>query len=117
VVTQLLRAFDPWTAAVGAPYRSRFHPDYVAWDHRACHVRAGDGLQVIGGCGFGCILIRRAALAGDTFAFGFREPEDFDHAFCNRVTRKGWTIKIDWSQICLHHGSHGSPDGHPLPSL
>jgi hypothetical protein len=116
VVAQLLRGFDPWTAAVGAPYRSRFHPDHVAWDHRARHLRAGEGLQVIGGCGFGCILIRRAALAGDAFGFGFREPEDFDHAFCQRVTRKGGTIKIDWSQICLHQGSRVSPDGHPLPS-
>jgi glycosyltransferase involved in cell wall biosynthesis len=112
VVDQLLRAFDPRTAAVGAPYRSRFHRGYVAWDHQIRHVSQGDGVQVVGGCGFGCILIRRAALGNDAFGFGFREPEDFDHAFCRRIARKGWTIKIDWSQICLHHGSQVSPDSH-----
>ena len=108
VIDRLLRAFDPFTAAVGAPYRSRFHPGYVVWDHQIRHLPRGDGVQIVGGCGFGCILVRRAALADEAFAFGFGEPEDFDHAFCQRIIGKGWRIKTDWSQVCHHHGDWGS---------
>jgi glycosyltransferase involved in cell wall biosynthesis len=105
VVERLLRAFDPWTAAVGAPYRSRFHPDYVAWNHQIRHLPEGDGVRVIGGCGFGCLMIRRACLSDETFAFGYQEPEDFDHAFCRRVFEKRLVIKMDWSQPCQHLSS------------
>jgi glycosyltransferase involved in cell wall biosynthesis len=108
VIDRLLRAFDPFTAAVGAPYRSRFHADYVVWDHQIRHLPRGNGVQTVGGCGFGCILIRRAALADEAFAFGFGEPEDFDHAFCQRIIGKGWRIKTDWSQVCEHHGAWGT---------
>ena len=102
VIERLLWAMDTRTAAVAAPYRSRFHQAYVAWDDRSRHYFSGEGVRAIGGCGFGCLLIRRAAFAGETFAFGYAENDWFDHAFCRRLRLDGWTIKIDWSQECLH---------------
>jgi hypothetical protein len=102
VIERLLRAMDQWTAAVGAPYRSRFHDAYVAWDDASRHYQQGEGVQSIGGCGFGCLLIRRAAFAGEMFHFGFGESDWFDPAFCRRLRLAGWTIKIDWSQECVH---------------
>ncbi len=102
VIERLLFAMDARTAAVGAPYRSRFHDAYVAWDDRARNFYGGEGVHAIGGCGFGCVLVRRAALAPDTLLFGYAEHIWFDHAFCNRLRRGGWTIKIDWTQECLH---------------
>ncbi len=102
VIERLLRAMDRRTAAVAAPYRSRFHDAYVAWDDRTRHFYGGEGVQSIGGCGFGCLLVRRAALAGETFLFGFDEHYWFDHAFSRRVRLAGWTIKMDWTQECIH---------------
>ncbi|MDG3003619.1 glycosyltransferase [Paludisphaera mucosa] len=102
VVEKLLRSMDERTAAVAAPYRSRFHEGYVAWDDEVRHYQGGEGVHPIAGCGFGCLLLRRTVLTGDTFQFGFSESRWFDHAFCRRLRRSGWTIKIDWSQECEH---------------
>jgi GT2 family glycosyltransferase len=106
VIERLLRAMDQWTAAVAAPYRSRLFGDYVAWDDHTHHYAGGEGVRTIGGCGFGCLLLRRAAFAGETFHFGFAESDWFDPAFCRRLRLAGWTIKIDWSQECAHVKNH-----------
>ncbi|QEH33014.1 UDP-Glc:alpha-D-GlcNAc-diphosphoundecaprenol beta-1,3-glucosyltransferase WfgD [Aquisphaera giovannonii] len=102
VIERLLRAFDRETAAVGAPYRSRGLGHYVAWDDEGEHLPGGEGVAAIGGCGFGCLLIRTSVLRDATFSYGYAEPIDFDPAFCRRLRRDGWTIKMDWSQECAH---------------
>ena len=102
VIERLMRAMDQWTGAVGAPYRSRTHGGYVAWNEEGDHLPGGVGVQTIGGCGFGCLLLRRSAFINDTLSYGYAEPADFDIAFCRRLRRDGWTIKIDWSQECRH---------------
>ncbi len=102
VIDRLLRAMDQRTGAVGVPYRSRLHGDYVAWNDEGDHLHGGEGVEAIGGCGFGCLLLRRSVLLGETLSYGFGEPPDFDPAFCRRLRRNGWTIKIDWSQECRH---------------
>jgi hypothetical protein len=50
ICEQLIRGFDTRTASVSAPYRSRFHNGYVAWDHFHRTIqRKGTGLESIGG--------------------------------------------------------------------
>jgi hypothetical protein len=58
-------------------------------------------------------LIRRAGLHDATFGFGYGDPDDFDHAFARRVARKGWSIKMEWTQLCEHRasGSAGTEAG------
>jgi hypothetical protein len=102
VIDRLLHALDRDTAAVGAPYRARVLGHYVAWDETGEHLPGGEGTMTIGGCGFGCVLLRASILRDATFSYGFSEPIDFDPAFCRRLRRDGWTIKIDWSQECAH---------------
>ncbi len=99
VIDRLLHALDRDTAVVVAPYRGarpralcglgrdrrtpsrrRGHPD----DRRLrFRLRAA---------------LRTSILRDATFSYGFSEPIDFDPAFCRRLRRDGWTIKIDWSQ-------------------
>ena len=102
VIDQLLKSFDPGTAAVSAPYRSRLHNSYVVWDERDENRRGGDGVEAVNGTGFGCILLRREVLARETFRFGDGEPPDFDRAFSRRLRLNRRTIKVDWSQECQH---------------
>jgi hypothetical protein len=96
---------DKNTALVVAPYRSRYHGDYVCWDDKAKSHRGGEGIAKIGGAGFGCTLIRRAALMAELFTSGPGESPDFDIAFCARLRKQGWTLKADWSQEPVHLGA------------
>ena len=102
VIRRLMHGIDPGTAAVSAPYRSRLHGGYVVWDDLSENLRGGSGVQAVGGAGFGCILLRREVLDGETFRYGGQESLDFDRAFCGRLRKARWTIKIDWSQQCEH---------------
>jgi glycosyltransferase involved in cell wall biosynthesis len=102
VIDRLLHALDRNTAVVGAPFRARDLGHYVAWDDTGEHLPRGEGVTTIGGCGFGCVLLRTSVLRDATFSYGYSEPIDFDPTFCRRLGRDGWTIKIDWSQECEH---------------
>ena len=102
VIDRLLRAFDPGTAAVSAPYRSRFHDDTIVWNEWGANLSGGGGVQPVEGTGFGCILLRAEVLARATFHYGDGEPHDFDRAFSRRLRQAWWTIKVDWSQECRH---------------
>ena len=103
VIDRLLHALDRNTAVVRAPFRRDDLGHYVAWDETGEHLPRGEGVTTIGGCGFGCVLLRTSVLRDATFSYGYSEPIDFDPAFCRRLGRDGWTIKIDWSQECEHH--------------
>ncbi|WP_422927497.1 glycosyltransferase [Singulisphaera sp. PoT] len=109
VIGRLLRGMDPWTAMVVAPYVSRYHRGFVCWDDEARDLPEGSGLQEIGGSGFGCTLIRRAALRDELFGSGPGESPDYDIAYCARLRKRGWTIKADWSQNPVHLGAASEP--------
>jgi hypothetical protein len=93
---------DGRTAAVTAFYRSRFHEGAVAWGKDQIPLKDGSGLVEIGGSGFGCLLLRRQAVAGETFASLTGEHPDFDPAFGERLRARGWHLKLDWSQRAEH---------------
>lgn len=105
-VERLLWSFDQDTVSVSGAYRSRYQAGYVAWD-RQCRVltEPGNGLQVVGGTGFGCVLLR-ASVFRETVLHHGGERGDFDPNFFADIDR-GWVAKLDWSVRCDHAGIAG----------
>lgn len=102
VIDRLMHGITKRTAAVTGAYRSRYVPGHVAWKDPGRHLSDGEGVEEVAGCGFGCLLIRRAALAGETFAQLPGEHPDYDVAFFLRLRAAGWQVKIDWGTRAEH---------------
>lgn len=68
-------------------------------------------IQPIHCVGFGCLLIRSAALRDIVFR---PHPEPGSHysgsdfAMCRDLHRLGWNFKIRWDVRCRHYGKDGS---------
>lgn len=102
ICEQLMRGFDSRTASVAAPYRSRFHGGYVAWDHFHRTIQhKGTGLSSIGGNGFGCVILRSEVLSQHVFSASDPNP-DFDHEFYARLRVSGLASKIHWDCEAEH---------------
>jgi glycosyltransferase involved in cell wall biosynthesis len=98
VAERLLRGFDRDAASVGAPYRSRYHGGYVQRDKSGVHFqRPADGVQVVGGNGFGCTIVRRSVLS----RVEFRDEGDCDIDFHRQVPRD-MVATCDWSCAAEH---------------
>jgi FkbM family methyltransferase len=70
------------------------------------------GLIEIGGCGFGCILIKREVMVDIGYPqFEYHVTKDFsktlseDNDFCLKARKKGYKIYCDSSIMCGHIGS------------
>lgn len=102
VCERLLRGFDDQTASVSAAYRSRFANGYVAWEHtQQKFLTRGDGLQEVGGNGFGCVILRGHVLRDTVFTATLDYPA-YDNAFYHRLHGTGLKARIDWSVECEH---------------
>jgi len=107
VCQQLLLAFDAKTASVAAPYRSRFHKGYCAWNEDFhCIHEPGEGVQTIAGNGFGCTIVRGSLLRESVFT-SRSDPPDFDLAFYHRLKQTDLQARIDWSCECEHREQGG----------
>lgn len=108
VIEQLLHGFDEKTASVAAPYRSRYHDGYVAYEfddnRRYQSLKPNGGLALTVANGFGCTLLRTSTLQDHVFAADGPVP-DFDLAFYRRLQHCGWRCKVDWRQECVHRTS------------
>jgi len=104
-VERLLRGFDPATVSVSGVYRSRYQPTYVAWraDGKA-YSQPGTGVEVVGGNGFGCVMLRASVLLGTVLHHGHRG--DYDPNFY-RDLPAGSVAKVDWDVRCDHAGIAG----------
>ncbi|MGE0605921.1 MAG: glycosyltransferase [Pirellulales bacterium] len=103
--TRLLAGFDEQTASVSAAYRSRYQGAYVAWDQSLRNfTQPEQGLRVIGGNGFGCVMVRGHVLRETVFTALLGCP-DYDHAFYDRLGKSTLQAKMDWSLECEHLGS------------
>jgi hypothetical protein len=102
VCERLLKGFDAKTASVAAPYRSRYHADYVVWkrDGRA-YAKPGRRLERVGGNGFGCTILRRSVLHDHVFA-PLAAIEDYDTAFYRRLQSTPYMAQVDWTCECQH---------------
>lgn len=100
--SRLLHGFDRQTASVTGAYWSRFANSYVVWraDQRQIAVR-GDGLQCVGGNGFGCVILRGEVVRHTPFTATLDFPA-YDNAFYYRLPTTGLRAKIDWTVECEH---------------
>ncbi|HJT76342.1 MAG TPA: glycosyltransferase family 2 protein [Gemmataceae bacterium] len=99
---RLLRGFDERTASVSAAYRSRFGDGYVAWEHtQQRFLQKGQGLQRVGGNGFGCVVLRGSVVRDTVFTATIDYPA-YDNAFYHRLFATGLEAKVDWSVECEH---------------
>jgi glycosyltransferase involved in cell wall biosynthesis len=105
-IERLMRAMGRDVAAVTGAYLSRFHPGYVAWKETlATPMKGGDGVEDIGGSGFGCVLLRRGVVAGETFASLPGESADYDVAFFARLKAAGWKARLAWGVKAEHRAA------------
>jgi hypothetical protein len=105
---RLLAGFDDQTASVSAAYRSRQPDIFMVWDHD-CEPfsTAGNGIQQIGGNGFGCVILRRSVIQRAVFTASL-DFAMYDCAFYYRLRTTGMAAKVNWSVQCDHLQSrHG----------
>ena len=102
---RLLRSMAPSVAAVAAPYRSRYHANYVAYrpGHQSIS-RPGVCLEEIEATGFGCILFRTAVLnRGPLTHVG--KFADYDLNFFEWLKTQPEKLLLDWSCEAEHLGA------------
>ncbi len=109
VCERLLQGFGKEVVSVAAPYRSRYHEGYCVWINDVAHVsQPGQGLQPIGGNGFGCTIVRGSVLRQTVFT-AQGHPADFDIAFYSRLRKTGWEARVRWDCECEHIGANTGP--------
>jgi hypothetical protein len=101
VIDRLMKSMDRNVIAVSGAYPSRYAAGYVAWLNPGQHLSLGSGVQEIGGCGFGCLLLRRDVIETEHFANVTDEHPDYDVNFFQRHRGKG-KVRIDWSVQAEH---------------
>jgi glycosyltransferase involved in cell wall biosynthesis len=114
---RLLDAMGPNVDAVTASYASRVVPGCeVAWrydDLRSgyvTHLPRGRGVEEIGGCGFGCALVRADVFrAGPARSAG--EAVGYDCNIWLDLARRGGQVLIDWDLACEHRVAPGRAGG------
>ncbi len=106
VAERLLRSMDERTAAVSGLYRNRERGEFVAFggDQPIGPVDSGPAIEITGS-GFGCLLLRRSALIGETFARRPGEEVFYDNAFAYRTRARGFRWKLDRSIQVEHWGA------------
>jgi hypothetical protein len=103
VAERLLRSFDQDTVSVSGAYRSRYQDNYIAWTKSLSPIaQAGDGVEVVGGNGFGCVMFRTSVLKQTVLHHGGRAG-DFDPNLYEDIDAR-WVAKLDWSVRCDHAG-------------
>ena len=107
VCERLLRSFDAMTVSVSGVYQSRFHPGYVAWDQSGrLLAEPGEGVAVIGGQGFGCVILRKSVL--DDYVIHHGARGDYDPTFYAELRGSRWRAKVDW-RCEVGHGQIPQP--------
>jgi hypothetical protein len=100
---RLLKSFDQDTVSVSGAYRSRYQDNYIAWTKGLSPIaRAGDGVEIVGGNGFGCVMLRSSVLKQTVLHHGGRAG-DLDPNFYADIDPR-WVAKLDWSVRCDHAG-------------
>jgi hypothetical protein len=92
-------------AAIGAPYRSRYHSGYVA--RRANDVpiqRPATCLEQIESTGFGCVVLRSAFLKAAPITHVGRFA-DYDLNFFDWLRSQNQKLLLDWTCEAEHLGA------------
>ena len=100
---------------VSAVYRQRLEPQAIElYDLHHNRLDVGqlvEGVQQVGGCGFGCVLVKKEVFAAIGYpqfvyhqALSHNDTFSEDMDFCKKATNKGFTIWSDTSILCGHIG-------------
>lgn len=108
-IERLLRGFDSGIDSVSGVIPSRYHPGPIAWEKPGKIASPGQGLQPIGGNGFGCVMLRNSALQQQAISFSPEYP-NYDQGFYARLG--AGRARIDWDLVCEHRNSNSK-----LPSI
>lgn len=106
---RLVSRFSPTTDAVAGCYPGRGHP-WCVWEHESLNplrvrvLHRTSGLQTIGGCGLGCVLMRRSVLTdGPARSAGTGAGHQwYDWNLWADVARRGGSVFVDWDVLCDH---------------
>lgn len=110
---KLIAADKPVVSGI---YRQRLEPQTIeVYDHNLRHLPYenlyGKGLIEVGGCGFGCVLVKKEVFADVGYPqFVYHQALDHAHTFsedldfCKKAREKGYTIWCETSIVCGHVG-------------
>jgi hypothetical protein len=99
---RLLRIFDSDTVSVSGVYDSRYDGLPCVWNSDLRHYpKRGQGIQMVHGNGFGCVVLRGGYLRKTVF----QGTGDFDRVFYRQLFVSGLKAKVDWGVSCEHKGS------------
>lgn len=112
VIERLLSSVDALTYAVSGCYRQRYTDAWSTYSRDAImtpqhlHKERGEGVQIVGGTGMGCLLLSTQQVAGTVFVANEPGCKYFDvHWFAEMLKRKpNLVCKVDWSLECEHVG-------------
>ena len=118
----LLRQMGPWVAGVSGVYRTRYQADKCcAFSVPYTGVESfkslsGEGVEVVGGSGFGCLLTRRSLLRRFPLA-GDSPASYFDLEFALNVSRcdNGWWKWLLNHDVQADHLMIAAADMSPVP--
>lgn len=80
----------------------------MAWQpNQRRYAARGEGVERVGGNGFGCVIIRGEVLRQTIFTASI-DFAAYDNAFYYRLPLTGLRAKIDWSVECEHRGAAAS---------
>lgn len=112
IIERLLSSFDWRTYAVSGAYRQRYTDAWSSYDRDRLlspahlHKERGEGVQVVGGTGFGCLMLRKSQCEGDVFVAceGASRYYDVNWFHTKLVEQPDRVCKLDWSIVCDHVG-------------
>jgi FkbM family methyltransferase len=100
---------------VSGVYRQRLDPPMIEiYDHNMVRMDISNltgSLQEIGGCGFGCVLVKKEVFASMPYpwfvyhqSLNHNETFSEDLDFCRKARDKGYKLYADSSILCKHIG-------------
>lgn len=112
VIERLLSSVDNRTYAVAGCYRQRYQDSWSTYDRDTIlapahlHRKRGEGVQIVGGAGMGCLLLSTQQVSGSVFVANEPPSKYFDVAwYADMLKRKPHLVcKVDWSLECDHVG-------------
>ena len=119
-IERLMRTLDQHVCAASGAYKQRYFPyAWTLWDRKqpnqtrpSLRRELGEGIEQIGGSGFGCLLLRRSQVAHEVLTGNTPRSRYYDADWFLRLAEQGLEARGNWTVICDHAGEKLPP---PLP--
>lgn len=107
VIERLMGSMNSDVAAVTGIYQHRYNSSSTSialgFDPNNLEPMEGPERQLVGGSGFGCLLLRLAVLARHPLAADHPHRVHYDVNFSYEVNKAGWKWVLDRGVFCKHH--------------